>query len=73
MTGRGAKVGERLYMRPYDPTLSAPTCEVHGWPDADFVSRLVHAMRESFPTGVDVCVDCIRRAKRLADEARGRR
>lgn len=47
-------------------------CQVHDWPEKGLATRLVAAMRASHPTGINACRDCIDRAKRDADRARGR-
>jgi hypothetical protein len=57
---------EALFVRPGD---EGRGCEVHEWPDEGFVRRLVETMRATHGKGgINVCGDCIARAKRLAPE-----
>ena len=42
-------------------------CEVHDWPTEGLGKRMVAAMRDSFPVGINVCRDCVLRAR---DDAR---
>jgi hypothetical protein len=59
----------RIFMRE-----SAGPCEVHTWPDEGLPARLVAAMRERHGKGgLNCCVDCIDRAKRVADAERAKR
>ncbi len=37
-------------------------CEIHDWPIEGLAKRLIRVMRESFPTGVNVCRECVLRA-----------
>ena len=43
------------------------TCEIHDWPTAGLARRLVTAMRDRHPTGINSCRDCIARAKENLD------
>ena len=43
------------------------TCEIHDWPTAGLARRLVTAMRDRHPTGINSCRDCIARAKEDLD------
>jgi hypothetical protein len=46
-------------------------CEVHDWPTDGMAIRLVRAMRATHPKGINVCADCVHRAKADADAKRG--
>ncbi len=47
------------------------TCAVHDWPTEGLAKRLVERMRAAHGNGgVDVCVDCITRAR---DSIKGKR
>lgn len=39
------------------------TCQVHGWISKGMGKRLIQAMRDTHPTGINVCIDCIARAR----------
>lgn len=41
-------------------------CETHDWPSEGMGKRLVEAMRATHPRGINVCRDCIDRARRDA-------
>jgi hypothetical protein len=61
------EAAERLHMRPMPEDT---VCDIHDWPDAGLPARLVTAMRERHGKGgVNVCRECLTRAKRLAGEA----
>ena len=38
-------------------------CEVHDWPTEGFGRRLVDAMRDAHPDGINACRGCVARAK----------
>jgi TPP-dependent trihydroxycyclohexane-1,2-dione (THcHDO) dehydratase len=51
--------GEAAFLRP-----SAGPCEVHDWPTEELAKRLVTVARERHGKGgLNVCVECIRRAR----------
>lgn len=59
---------ESVHMR---PALATAFCIVHEWPTEGLALRLIHAMRASHRKGgVNVCRECIHRAKEDADETR---
>lgn len=65
---------QRCETRPESIHLREATgeCEVHAWPDEGLPRRLVDALRARHGHGgLNVCCDCIERAKRIADVARG--
>ena len=48
-------------------------CEVHEWPTEDLPRRLIAAMRERHGRGgLNVCSDCVRRARDEAQRVAGR-
>ena len=51
--------GKAVYLGP----AAKQECEVHDWPTLGLARRLVKAMRDLHPTGVNACRDCITRAK----------
>lgn len=57
-TGRG----EELRMR----GKQEGSCQVHDWPDEGLADRLMQAMRDRHPKGIDVCPPCLDRALRSA-------
>lgn len=64
-------MGEALHIKgmPDDTT-----CEVHAWTLDDFRERLLPLMRERHGKGgVNVCVDCIERARQGLRPAKGER
>ncbi len=50
--------GQAVYLGP----AAEQTCDVHGWTTPGFARRLVQAMKDSHPTGINACRDCIERA-----------
>lgn len=53
---------------------SVGPCAAHEWPDDGLPERLIKAMRERHGHGgVDVCVECLERAKRAQAGFRERR
>ena len=59
--------GEAVYMR---PSGEGAQCEIHEWPDDDLPKRLFEAMRERHGKGgINVCPECIERARRVAHAA----
>ncbi len=59
---------DKIHMRPAEGP-----CETHEWSDEGMSRRLVDAMRERHGRGgITVCVECISRAKRIADVERGK-
>lgn len=57
---------EQLHIRP-----AKGGCEVHDWPTEGLARRLVQAMRDTHPRGINACRECIDRAKLDADRQRG--
>lgn len=58
---------EYLHVRP----AKEARCEVHDWPTAGMPRRLVEAMRACHGRGgIDVCRECVDRAKSEADRER---
>jgi hypothetical protein len=59
--------GEVVFMKPGDDVVG---CEVHDWPNEDFVKRVFDAMRERHGKGgLNVCRECLLRARALAKAA----
>lgn len=50
--------GEAVHLRE-----STGECEVHDLPATGLGRVLIRRMRASYPTGINVCVPCIERAK----------
>lgn len=51
--------GQAIFMKP----AKGGCCVVHDWPTEGMGRLLVQAMKASYPVGIDVCVECIKRAK----------
>jgi len=62
-----SKQPEYLTIRP----LGEGECDVHDWPTEGFPRRLVQAMRDTHPKGINACFECVNRAKAEADRERG--
>jgi len=50
--------GGTLHLR----TKQTGSCQVHDWPTDGLYKRLVQAMRDRHPKGIDVCPECLERA-----------
>lgn len=69
-------MGEALFMRGVElPAGTDPgaVCEVHTWPIEKLMAELMDLLRARHGQGgLNVCKDCIYRAKQEADRRRGR-
>jgi hypothetical protein len=43
--------------------MTAPVCEVHDWPTDGLATQIILLVRKRGRGGVDICLDCVRRAK----------
>lgn len=51
--------GQSLHVSPAKENV----CDIHDWPTEGLAKRLVQAMRDSHPTGINACRDCLARAR----------